>query len=122
MMSVAVSKAMTMLFGFFIFKLWLLLRRLPIKRTQQEALGREVIQNNGIRSVAGGSGAARHFDGFGQAPAHRSKDEGGHLALRSQRYAGSFSREFRAAVQPQTRFFQELNPQTPVFGPVHHPA
>src|SRR5260370_34480926 len=109
MMSVAVSKAMAMLFGFFIFKLWLLLRWLPIERTQQEALGREVIQNNGIRSVAGGSCAARHFDRFGQAPAHRSKNKGGHLALRSQRYAGSFSREFRAAVQPEAPFFPELS-------------
>src|SRR2546425_5509398 len=74
-----------------------------------------------LGSVAGGSGASRHFDRFGQAAAHRSQHESGDFALWSQRNASSFPGKFRTAIQPQTRFFQKLSGETHVFGAIHAP-
>ncbi len=74
-----------------------------------------------LGSVASGSGAARYFNGFGQATAHRSKNEGRYLAFGSQRHTGSFSGKFCAAIQPQTRFFQKLGRKTHVFGAIYAP-
>src|SRR5713101_4269290 len=74
-----------------------------------------------LRSVASGCGASREFDGFGQAPAHRTKNEGGHVALRSQGYARSLPRKLGAAVQTQPSLFEKLGRKAQVFRAVHTP-
>jgi hypothetical protein len=48
-------------------------------------------------SVASGLNAGE-FDGFGQASAHRSKDESGYIALWRNRQVGRFAGKFGAAI------------------------
>ena len=71
-------------------------------------------------SVAGND-AASNFDGFGEAAAHRPKNKGGDLALRSQRNAGGFFWKFNAAVKLQSRLFEELSRKAHIFRAVHTP-
>jgi hypothetical protein len=74
-----------------------------------------------LASVAGGCSTSRYFDGLRQSSAHWSESESRHLALWGNGNAGSFSREFVAAVQMQPRFFQELSRKTHILGTVHTP-
>src|SRR5712692_9265492 len=53
------------------------------RRKGQSVAGEKRFKMRDSGSVAGGR-ASRHFDGFGQAPAHRAENESGHFALWSQ--------------------------------------